>query len=321
MLSINAIDCSTGIKNSGVGTCFLFPSFMRGALKVSPDFRIPGTYADSLALRTALIAAAQADNASQRLFPLHNFKTITDNTEDTVMQTMGDGTQVPVRDGNYNLTFQYLDGGLCLHQNLRSWNGNGYYLFYDDQFIIYGWRQQNEDGTYSIGGIPALFRANPWKFNDGSNVANFSVYFSFAPTYLNDSLGFIKAGFNLAEVKGLQTMVLQQGNTAPAAGVIHVQVKAGCDYANQFDLYGTDLADEALWIAINAATGNEIDITSVTASGSGDTGEMIVTLDSTDPDYPTTTTSKVTLKLVGPTELAAADIVGFESNTLTVNRG
>lgn len=320
-MQINSIECASNIRNSGFGSCTFTPGFTKGWFRVGKNFKIDATVAASpTTLRAYMQSLLIADDPSQRIYPVHGIKAVTDNSEDTTMQTFADGTQVPVRDGFYNWTYQYIDGGMCLHLALRTWNNTGgLYIWYDQNNTILGTIDTDTDGNRSIVGAEALFYENKWKANDGSNVAAFTSFFSVDSVLLNENLGFIRAGFNLASLKGLETLVLKQGTIAPAAGVLHVAIAAGCDYANQFSLYGTQLADESLWIAKNETTNGVIDITSVTASTANQ--DMIVTLDTSDPDYPATATAKVLLTLVGPTGLDAADIPGFESNTLTIARG
>lgn len=322
-MEINSISCATSIKNTGTGDCTFIPGFVKGWFRVGNNFKVdPTVAATPESLKAYMTSLILSDDPSQRIYPVKGIKSITDSSEDTTFQTFGDGTQVPVRDGFMNFTLQYVDGGMCLHLALRSMNGTGgKYVFWDQNNVLMGTGSTDADGVRSLVGAPALFYENKWKLNDGSNVANFGSFFSIDPYYLNEALAFVPAGFNLGELSGLQTMVLRQGSVAPVGGVIRFKALAGCDYANQFSLYSDELIDETLYIATNKATGAQIDITSVTATGSGATGEFILTLDSTDPDYPATTTALIDIRLVGPTELAAADIVGFESNTLTVKRG
>jgi len=317
MANLNTIGCATILRNTGYGTCVFYPQFMRGAIRVGPDAEFDETaLAD---LRAALITQTHLDSKVDRAYPIHGFKNITDNTEDTVFQTFADGSQVPVRDGNYNLTWQYTDGGWCLSNALRSFNfQNSRWLFYDQAFQFYGWRKQNAEGAYVLAGIPVVFHANPWRMNTGAEVARFSVYFSIAAEYLNESLGFFKANFNPAEIEGLQTVAMTQVGTS-LAGLITVQLTTGCDNTNIYDQYSTELAVAALWKGYNDATGAEIDIDTVTAVPG--TKSFAVQLDVTDPDYPTTAPAKVRISLAGPTALNAADIPNLESVVFITTRG
>lgn len=322
-MDLNTLPCATDIKNLGYGDCYLNPAFMKGV------FFVPGkktyTQAELDDFKATLVAQTLAPSKSNRVYPLHGFKTITPSNEATVFQTMGDGTQVPVRDGNYNMTFDYLDGGLCLSMNLRSFNNRTItVLFYDANFTFFGWRKQLADGTYGLAGVPVIFRANPWEMNTGAAVSRYTVYFSMQPTYLNDTLGFYQADFNPEEIKALQTIALKQTGVS-LAGVFSVQAFTGCDASNLYALYSTELPDSSLWNAFNKATGGRIVITTVVADpdlGAVDNkGAFTITLDDEDANYPATALGDISITLVDPTALDAADVSGYESNVLTVKRG
>jgi hypothetical protein len=318
MANLNEVVCATNIMNTGVGTCFLDLSFTRGAIRV-PEGKV-FTQTELTALRATLDAARLAPLKSNRIFPLHNFKTITDNSEDTIYQTLGDGTQIPVRDGNYRWTYQYIDGGMCLALALRSHNfQKSSWLFYDNNDVLFGWRKDDGTGAYGLSGIPVTFHANKPKFATAAEVAAYTVYFEMDPKYIADYLGFVKAGFSLSEITGLQNIVLRQTG-ASAAGVVKIQALTGCDYANMYDLYSTELASSpSLWIITNTLTGNVITTTSVAVDANAKA--FTLTAASADPDYPATSGGFMNITLANPTLLDAADISGFEANTVTVLRG
>lgn len=321
MALLNTIACATDVKNTGFGTCVVDPKKIVGAIEI-PRGKVftPAELADFPATIKALIAAA---SKTDRAFPVGGFQAVTDNSEEPVFQTLGYGTPAPVRDGNYVWIFQYLKGGICLSNALRSRNGGaaGDFLFYDDQGLIIGTRVETSTaGTFGLGGVPVdVFYAYPWKVNDGTNVTSYRVQFVFQPFYINEGLGFIKEpGFNPATLMGLQNInLVQQG--ASAAGVSQIKALTGCAQTNLFSQFQTELTSAALWKAYNLLNGNEIAITSVTANVGLEA--FTVTLDTADPDYPASATDKVRIQLVDTAALAAADIVGYEGIPVTVNRG
>lgn len=320
MADLNVIYCSTDIKNTGYGECVLVPGFWKGAFRV-PKGKVY-TQAELTALRATLVAGTLADSKTNRIFPLHGFRTITDNSEETVFETLGDGGQKPVRDGNYNITFRYTDGGLCLSMALRSFNfKSSSWIFYDDQFQFFGWRKLDATGlAYGLGGIPTTFHANKWKHNSGSEGVIFSVYYSFDSSYLNDSLGFVKADFNPAEVVGLQTVALKQVGAASLAGVSNIQATTGCDGTNMYDLYSADLADPLLWVVTRTDTGAVLDVDTVVANPA--LKAFTLGLDVLDPDYVAAGAGgDLNVTWIGPTGLDTADIPGFEANTVVIKRG
>lgn len=323
-MRINSAECANNLKNTGYGGCTFTPGLVAGFARVGTNFKLTATeLASPTALKAYLKAQTLLDDPSQRMYPVGGVKGITNNSEAPVVETLADGTQVTVRQGYYNFKLRFIDGGYCLHQALLSWNSSGgtggLYIFWDKNGFIMGTTALQEDGSRAIVGVPATFNEDPMTWSDGTTLTQFLSNFSFDTYYMNEALGFVKAGFQPSEIKGLQTLVIEQGTAAPAAGVLRLKVLVGCDYANVFPTYGTELADEALWVIRNATTNALIDITSVTADAPNQ--QFVVTLDSTDPDYPTTAAGLVTVTLVGPTELNAADIPSYEGNTLTIARG
>jgi len=323
MPKVNEIACATDMRNTGVGTCVVNPTKIVGAFKVPANFSIPDAFATTVsALRTYLTESTLKDSVLERIFPVHGFKGYTSSSEELVQATLGYGSQVPVRDGNYRWTFQFLDGGLCLLKALQSHNyQSSRWIFYDDQGLLIGWRRQLvTGGSYDLTGIPTTFHALKWDPSDGANPASYRLYFDFEPQYINKYLGFLQPGFNPAEILGLQDINLVQTGVS-AAGVSKIQAKTGCDGSNLYDLTGFSaaLASAALWTATNPVSGNAITISSVVADPN--TKAFTVTLLNSDPDYPGSAGGEVVIGLVGPTELDAADISGYEGRPVTIVRG
>ena len=126
-------------------------------------------------------------------------------------------------------------------------------------------------------------------------------------------MGFLQADFDLAQIQGLQNVVLSVLSAAAPAPV--VGATTGCDGTNLYDMFAIELAAVGNWKATNGATGADLTITSVAedANASGWT----VTLDNVDPDYPTAG-GTIVLQLADPQTLAAAGVTGFESLKLTI---
>lgn len=318
MATLNQVICATDIRNTGFGDCVLDMGKIVTAIRV-PKNKI-FTQAEMDSLRATLDAARLAASKANRIFPINGFEALTDNSEETVFQSLGYGAQVPLRDGNYRWTYQYIDGALCLTLALRSYNfqGKSYWLFGDDKDYLFGWKKQISTGVYGLAGAPAIFHANKPKVNDGANTTAYTCFFDINPKYLIDNMGFVKADFNLSEITGLQNIALKQTG-ASAAGVFKIQALTGCDYANLYDIYNTELAAAGLWVVTNATTGNAITITSIAADANAKA--FTITLSAADPDYPATSGGLVNVSLADPTTLDTADVSGFESNTIQVLRG
>jgi len=319
MANLNEIICAVNIKNTGYGECVIDPGKIMGAIRV-PRGKV-FTQAELTALRATLDTARLAALKANRIFPIHNFVGVTDNSEDVVFETLEYGSQKPVRDGNYRLTYRYTDGALCLSNALQTHNFGGLtsWLFYDDKDLLLGWRKLDATGlAYGLAGIPCVFHALKWRQATGSTSPVYSVYFDFDPKYFNKYLGFVQADFPLNEITGLQNINLSQSG-ASAAGVIKLIAKTGCDGANLYDLYNSQLDAAAAWTAINASTGNTITISSVAADAN--IKGFTITLDNADADYPSTSGGLVTINLVDPTALDALDVSGYEGIAITTIRG
>jgi hypothetical protein len=199
-----------------------------------------------------------------------------------------------------------------------NFQGTSEWLFYDDKWQFIGTKKTASDGKLGLAGVPLTFHANKWKLNDGANVTAYTVYFDIDSKYLNASLGFVVADFNPEEITGLQNIALQQVGGS-AAGVFNIRVLTGCDYGNLYSLYSTELAATAMWVVKNKETGAAITLTSVAADPN--TESFTITASSADTDYPDTATDLLTVSLVDPPTLDAADVSGFESNIIDVQRG
>lgn len=317
MATLNEMICAVNLKNTGFGECVIDPAEIFGSIRV-PKGKV-FTLAELADLRNTLDAASMAPSKADRIFPIHNYLNTTDNSEDVVFETIG-ATQFPIRDGHYRLTFQYRDGALCLSNSLQTHNfQSSYWIHYDKNFMLLGWRKLDATGlTYGLAGIPSVFHAHKWKVATPTTAANYSVYFDFDPVYFNKYLGFYQADFPLSEIVGLRNVNLVQSG-ASAAGVVKLLAKTGCDGANMYDQYSTQLGAGAVWAAINATTGATITITS--AAIDANIKGFTITLSSADPDYPATTGGLVTINLVDPVALDTAGVSGFEGIPITVLRG
>lgn len=309
---LNKKTCLIAGGNTGVGPCFLDLKSIRMAILVPKN----AVYLEAeLATKETLLAALQADTlevSRNRVYPIKNLVGITDNTEEPTLETLGYGGIAVVRDGKYNLTFRFTEGGFCLSKSLRKFNSaNISVILIDDAGQLLGWR----DGS-GLKGFPLeLFYALPPRMNDGAGaVASYQFQIVFDSSYLADNLGFIEGGSISfwQSLNGLQDVVLiaAAGNAEP---ILKISTAIGCSGENLLTDFATELQEETLWIATNKATGADITVTSVSIVG----GVATVTLDATDPDYPAGVGS-LGVKLTTPVLLAAAGVEGYESNELLV---
>lgn len=306
MANINQIACIQGGANTGFGDCVLNFGTIAGAFLVPKGFEI--TPAQAQDLQQTLQDAAFAASSKERIYPIHNLEQITNNSEDKTVQTLGYGGKAVVREGDYDWTFQFIQGGMCLLKSLRKFNGPGRHaIFYDSNGVLFG--QKIGD---NLAGIPLqFFWANPWSPNDGSNATIYAAQFVFKPKYANDLVGFLQADFDLAQIQGLQNVVLSVISGAAPAPVIGATT--GCDGTNMYDLFAEDLAEVGNWKATNES-GETIAITSV-AEAAASKG-WTVTVDDQDANYPVS--GNIILQLADPETLAAAGVTGFESLKLSI---
>lgn len=309
---LNTKNCDSELGNTGIPKCAFDPTLMEGGFLVPPGFELTkAQLATSATLQTAL-AAAILDIPSKRIYPLPKFEAVTDSSEDVVTQTLGYGAPVTIREGKNVWIFQYLIGGVCLNNQLRTFNKSGYrVMFIDGDNNMVATKNKTNDGAVGITLVD--YYAYPWKLNDGSNTTAYRLKFVFDPKYVNEWVAFFNpADFNLIELTGLQQVYLNK--VSRALGVIKVTAQVGCGGDDLHALYADELADESLWVATNAATGANIPITSV-ADDTVDNG-WTITLDTTGtPPY---TAGAVVISLAAPSVLAAAGVDGYASKPLSV---
>lgn len=304
MAKIHQLNCDTNRRNTGYGGCPVDWQLIKGAFL----FESPKTFteAELADLRTTLDNLAKSDTKSLRCYPINNFVNPTDNTEQPVIQTFADGSKAVVRDGVYDWSFQFTQGGFCLLQALRTHNSNGgvYALFYDNNKKILGY---NNNG--SLAAIPLqFFYADPWKMNTGQAVAVYMARFVFSTNYVNEDAEYTQADFILSDVVGLQDIKLVINTFSSSLGAANVSVITECGGSNLYDAYSADLV-AALWLATNKDTGGVVTVTSVTPVASSKT--FNVQFNHSDPDYPTSGT--IDLTLAAPSVLDVAGIVGYEA--------
>lgn len=240
MATLNKPLCATNYGNTGVGSCFLEPDKFIGSIQVTSDFKIAqGDVADLLAFLNTKIHAA----IGTRIFPGPKLINLTDNTEDSTINTTDYGTKIFVKDGFYDWTFRYQKGGVQLHQELSKNQGaNKYFLFFDKNNVLYGYTS----GGF-LKGIPVeQYLLPPWRLNTGSEAALYNQRFIIDPIYLNQgNLGFLQVDFNLIDVVGLQDLVLTVIDVN--ANVATVKVRSKISDVDMYGTYKTNLLETTAW--------------------------------------------------------------------------
>lgn len=304
--------------NTGAGAIFLDPGSIVGAFLCPKNFEIDTTsFTSSADMQTALIAATHATSKSARIYPIYDFLTPKDSTEQKTVQTFNTGAKKPVREGYNDWSFQYVQGGLSLLAQLRKSNGSAYdFLFVDDKNQLIGIQGTAAGKLRAVPSNGGFFWADPWKINDSTKVTEYMVQFVFKSVYLSDQVAFQKCDFDIVStVRGLEDLNLT-AETGGSTGVFKVTAKTKIG-DNLSDLYPAVLAGAgaaALWKPKNFQTGVAIPVTSV-ALGTNTAGEacFILTLTSADANYPTTAGHFITLDITTPSALQTAGVDGYES--------
>lgn len=303
----NKLDCANSTANTGISDCALDIKGLAGGFLVPANFELPASQAGSAAAALAYLQSAAANNsAADRIYPLPGVFNFTDNTEDATFQTGTFGVQTFVRDGKYDWTIQFTQGGYCLLQEIQKLNGSGKrLLFFDEAGVLYGTRGKNG----GLSGIPLnTFYAMPWKANDGSNVAMYGYKVNFNAGFVNaGALTFIKFNFaDIASISGLLNIALSQ-LAVRVAGAMQIGANVSCGGTDLYSVYPTELASAAAWKATIA--GKDVTVASVVVNDN--LKGWTVTLSTSDPDY--SASADVVVRLAGPSDLAQLGINGYDS--------
>jgi len=258
--------CATQFGNTGFGDCILEPGKIVGAFQVPSTFQIAA--GDVGTLQTFLQNKAYAAIGT-RIFPYHNWKSVTDNTEDVSITTTDYGSKYITRDGFYDLTFRYFAGGVLLHQDIAKNAGSGkYFIFYDDAGNIFARKSKSGSATV-LKGIPVdIFYVKPWRVATGADAAIYELRFIIDPQYMNKgNFGYYSVGsdFSLLDIQGPQELELVLDSLA--SNVAKVSMYTKISKVNLHPVYGNALSNTGYWKATKRSDGSTISITSIAEDG------------------------------------------------------
>jgi hypothetical protein len=302
---LNKKICLAGsASNTGFGDCYLDIKNIVGLFLVAQGTEISEEDLDDL--DNYLFQKVNANNADDRFYPVHNFVQVTDNSEDIQLETFGYGGKSITREGDYDWTFKFINGGVCLSNSLRRFNQAKKDVFFiDANGILFGSKVGNK-----LRSVPlTLFFAPPWGVNDGQNSTNYGIRVSFPPRFVNENLGFVDTsplGLILSTYKGLQNLILLAVDPENAP-VVKIRTVAGCDRRNLFASLNAELEAVALWKAYGV-NGEAVTVESVTADQASET--YIVTVSGATGNY--------YIELISPLDLAEAGVQGFESKRVLI---
>lgn len=307
----NLVCATTGGGNTGTGSCVMDIGRIVAAISVPRGTEIPTT---DLAAVKAFIEAARINNDPlQRFYPIPNLVPQADNSGDLSIQTYPDGTTVVTGEGNYDWTFDLLEGKNCLSSRLRKHNSQSEQILLVNEYNqLLG---QNGITVDTISGFDPtiMFALAPVPSQGLDAVTAYRWRLSFTKTQLADNIAWVSFGSDnyLRTVRGLQDVALNKISRVTV--VMKVGANTACGSVNLYTTYETQLAVVGAWIVKNEA-GALLTLTSVAADDN--VQGWTLTLDATDPDY--VAGAPVTVSLAGPTTLNGLLVKGFESNTITV---
>jgi hypothetical protein len=261
-------------------------------------------------LQTTMQTAAKNPDYTKRIFPFYNIEQCNDSSEDLIMASMNYGGKFPVRDGDYDWTFEFIKGGQSLTNSLRKFNGKSVYaLFVDDSGTVIGYRNGDK-----LSFVPLkVFYADKFKLNDGTKPTGHAVKIIQDSRYLNDYLGYAEADFDVATtITPLQDLEIV-ANVLPTVGkVVKIGTRTKSDGLSVYSTLKTALANASNFIVKDAATGTVI---TTTVTSDDTTSSTVLTCGTTG--YPTSP-GNITIELAGLASLDAG-LQGFEgSNVLTL---
>lgn len=315
MAILNATQCSTNLKNTGICDCPFDPKLIVGEIKI-PKTRVL-TLAELNDIQATLEGLVE-DVKANRIYPVQGFVAVVDGSEEPTFQTFGYGSQVPVREGKYNWTFQFYQGGVQKSNALRSFNASSYAsIFFDSENTLIGTKKLDVNGEDGLAGVPqegGYPYTYPWKVNDGTNTTSYRSQYVFQPTYVNENIAFFqvpKTTYLLTELAGLQDVTLKIVETDDPNDDLTIKAYGPCG-EDLYDDFADELEETTAWLGSQ----DGVVIAHTVTKDDAAKGWVIAydTLDLTAGD---------TWTLAAPTVLAAAPITmpGYESNTVTVAVG
>lgn len=206
-LELGKLDCLAGAGNTGVGACFLDIKKIVGAFFAPKGYELDLT----MDLQTQLVDATCAPSKANRLFPIFDFKALTDGTEKPVIQTFPDGSKAYVRDGFNDWMFQFINGGASLTKELRKFSKYAYdFFFIDADGKLLGIDGSDDTKLRAFPSDGGYQLTLPWKPSDGSKVTEYMIQFVFNSKYTTDQINFVyDDSFDIVStIKGLQNVIV-----------------------------------------------------------------------------------------------------------------
>lgn len=265
---------------SGVEKCSKKEGYTIGMFVSDDKARFPAD-------RDPFLAELEANINSGKLIPLKSFIENTGNGGDVATNEIGFAGPVPSGYNAYNETYRFETGaGECLYKSLQALNQQKKRVIrIDKDGYVFGTLMQ-EGETVSLAGFSAYLVISRTKATSNTDIYNLGVIAYYGVNYKTVEEPNLHA-FELGEIPdGIVGVYLEKGATAGLAMV--VSSCGGTDYTSE---YGTEFADETLFVNASGANPESVGYNAAT-------GTLLFT--------PTGS-----YRIVGATQLAAKNIIGL----------
>lgn len=308
-------NCYKTVGNTKAGRCWNDLSIWKQLLFGPVGVDVP---ADTLAnTKTWLEDNTLLDNGLLRVRPLQGIIGVEASGGDPQNFTEpATGLERTTGENALAYIIRYLDGGFCLSNRMRVGSSitigimvgmqNGKVLAFDSetpdmvQFIPFTF--------YALAAIPPVAQ---------NEAPSYRVRITTPASNMNENSAILDFNTNgklngqryLQDLTGLQDVVLYS-TAARVTGVLHVGAKSDCGSVNMYDEYADALADVDAWEFVRDDTGAIVLPSAVVKDATLKGWTVTLT--------PNTLAVAGSLRMVGPTELAAltSPVIGFESDSL-----
>ena len=312
--SLDNFSCiSDNCANTGMSTCTFKPGYTGGVILV-PKGKV-FTKAEIQAIVATFQAAASADSPANRIIPIKTFTTVEAADSEAVYETAGSSTFF-IKDGQLGINAR-------LDESENHWKKCRKYNNKQDSYdaIIIDTTNNSFQGVKVAGG---------WKGYTLSQIAvpqpklatnttgfsyMFKIVFKYIAEFENSAHIQLENNINVLDVvNGLIDFQFVETVAITSGGVYKAKIMAaGQDLA---DLYATELADPAAFVATIDASGVDVTIASVSyAAATGFTFTFTLPLVGVLPVGGT-----FTLNAAATSVLAGLDVPGYSGCPVTLTR-
>jgi len=328
--SLNEVSCGTSSGNIGTTQCGYKLKKSLGLIALAPGLFPPNTaLASPTTFNAWFKAALQATSRGARAFLIGKFKDAVSNGQDPQFFSYPDGSRVLVRDAVRAIRYE-LDSDFCYHRQIMGVDLSSYTFLELWQttagdVIAMGTTATDPatNLTSFVGVAKSLVYAEPPIPPANNEPERYYMQVEDQDIYditLNRAVFKLsKTFFNDLQPFAVKDVVLENRTpSGAAAGVFTIRPSISCGGKS---LSGPDmipaLASPTYILVTNAATGAVITATTV-AVDTTDPDNIVVTLDTTDTDYPGAG-GYINIKIAGMS-VVLIPIGPYESNILSVPR-